>query len=411
MKPLDGTRSSVGVRGVLGCLAVLVLAVACVGPDTVPAPGTQPAAAGSSPDVTPEPTLAQPAVAPTPTPTPSPTDTGVSKENAAQPEIDVAPLAAGAKPPQFVVVSFDGACDDELFKHYLDLAERASARFTFFLSGLCLLPDGQRDEYAPPLKDRGSSSIGFTAEGDIPERIRNLTTAYERGHEIGTHALGHFCGAGGVGDWGPDDWRSELTQFDTFLDNWRTNLGAELSADVPKLPFNSSVVQGIRTPCLQGNRDAMWPVWQEVGFTYDASNTGSLGWPKKIDGFEIWEFPLQTIPVVGFDRGALSMDYNFMCIQNGCSTRADPPKVEQVEQSTYDTYMQATQAACNGDRGPLFFGNHFNTWVGGAYRDALTRFVTDAKSACDDVQFVSNRDLVRWLSAQDPAVLQQLRAA
>ena len=74
---------------------------------------------------------------------------------------------------------------------------------------------------------------------------------------------------------------------------------------MPKLPFNSSVVQGIRTPCLQGNRDAMWPVWQEVGFTYDASNTGSLGWPKKIDGFEIWEFPLQTIPVVGFDRGAL----------------------------------------------------------------------------------------------------------
>ncbi len=97
MKPLDGTRSSVGVRGVLGCLAVLVLAVACVGPDTVPAPGTQPAAAGSDPDVTPEPTLAQPAVAPMPTPTPSPTDTGVSKENAAQPEIDVAPLGCGCE--------------------------------------------------------------------------------------------------------------------------------------------------------------------------------------------------------------------------------------------------------------------------------------------------------------------------
>jgi hypothetical protein len=402
----------VRVRGVLGCVAVLVLAVACVGPDTAPAPGSLRAASRPSPPVEPTAEEAAETAAPSaPAPTPSPADTGVSKENAAQPEIAVEQLAAGAKPPQFVVVSFDGACEDELFKHYLDLAERNSARFTFFLSGLCLLPDGKRNEYAPPLKDRGSSSIGFTAADDVPERIRNLTTAYERGHEIGTHALGHFCGAGGVGEWGPDHWRSELTQFDAFLDNWRTHLGPKLAADVPKLPFNSSVVEGIRTPCLQGNRDAMWPVWQEAGFTYDASNTGTVGWPKKIDGFELWEFPLQTIPVVGFDRGALSMDYNLMCVQNGCSTRADPPKVKQVEESTYQTYLQATTSACNGSRSPLFFGNHFNTWVGGAYRDALTRFVNDAKDACPDVQFVSNRDLVRWLSAQDPAVLQQLRAA
>jgi hypothetical protein len=401
----------VRVRGVLGCLAVLVLAVACVGPDTAPAPRAQQLAAEQNPEASIEPTVTQPTVAPeTAAPMPSPTDTGVAKENAARPEIAIEPLATGAKPPQFVVVSFDGACDDELFKHYLDLAERNGARFTFFLSGLCLLPDDKRDTYLPPMKDRGSSSIGFTAADDIPERIRNLTTAYERGHEIGTHALGHFCGEGGVGEWGAEHWRSELKQFDTFLDNWRTHLGPELSADVPTLPFNSSVVEGIRTPCLQGNRDAMWPVWQEAGFTYDASNTGTLGWPKKIDGFEIWEFPLQLIPVVGFDRGALSMDYNFMCVQNGCSTRADPPKVQQVERSTYDTYMQATQTACNGNRSPLFFGNHFNTWVGGAYRDALTRFVNDAKKACPDVQFVSNRDLVRWLAAQDPTFLQQLRA-
>ncbi len=402
------------LRGVLGCLAVLVLAVACVGPNTVPAPGSelaQPAPLATDPV---EPTAATDNIAaPTtaPTPMPSPADTGVSTENAKRPEIPVEPLASGEKPPQFVVVSFDGACDDELFRHYLGLAERNSARFTFFLSGLCLLPDSKKNEYTPPLKDRGSSSIGFTAADDVPERIRNLTTAYERGHEIGTHALGHFCGAGGVADWDAGHWRSELSQFDAILDNWRTHLGAQLSADIPALPFNSSVVEGIRTPCLQGDRDAMWPVWEEAGFTYDASNTGTPVWPKKIEGFELWEFPLQTIPVVGFDRGALSMDYNLMCVQNGCSTRADPPKVKQVERSTYDTYMQATKAACDGNRSPLFFGNHFNTWVGGAYRNALTRFVDDVKDSCPDVQFVSNRDLVRWLSAQDPAVLERLRAA
>jgi hypothetical protein len=144
---VDGTGCSVGVRGVLGCLAVLVLAVACVGPDTVPAPGSEPTA-GTAASKEPT-TAALSAPAPTqsePSPTPSPTDTGVSKENAPRPEISAEPLAGGAKPPQFVVVSFDGACDDELFKHYLDLAERNSARFTLFLSGLCLLPDGKRNQ-------------------------------------------------------------------------------------------------------------------------------------------------------------------------------------------------------------------------------------------------------------------------
>ena len=35
-------------------------------------------------------------------------------------------------------------------------------------------------------------------------------------------------------------------------------------------------------------------------------------------------------------------------------------------------------------------------------------FIDGAKDVCPDVQFISNADLVKWLEAQDPAVLATL---
>ena len=45
--------------------------------------------------------------------------------------------------------------------------------------------------------------------------------AYRTGHEIGTHYLGHFCGATGVNTWSTADWTSEITQFNEFITNWQ----------------------------------------------------------------------------------------------------------------------------------------------------------------------------------------------
>jgi hypothetical protein len=72
--------------------------------------------------------------------------------------------------------------------------------------------------------------------------------------------------------------------------------------------------------------------------------------------------------------------------------------------------MAVTDALYNGNRAPFFFGNHFNTWVCGAYQNAITRYVLDASAKYPDLKFVSNAQLVKWLEAQDPAVLQQLVA-
>ncbi len=332
--------------------------------------------------------------------------------NKPQPAFSVTKLKPGEKPPQFVVMSFDGACKDELFNHFMQVADRNQARFTWFLSGLCLLGDKDRFQYRPPGKLPGSSAIGFAEAPLIPGRIRNLSAAYLKGHEIGTHALGHFCGPTGVKTWNSAAWTSEMSQAYSFLDNWRANLdkiNPALSKGVPDLPFNASTIKGIRTPCLEGHRNQMWPVWTKFGFKYDASSAGELEWPIRIKHTTLWEFPLQLIDVVGFNKRALSMDYNFMCQQNRCSNKATAAVSKRVEDSAYASYMNALHSVCDGNRAPLNIGNHLNTWVNDAYTNALTRFVDTSRQVCPDVQFVPFIDVAKWLDVQDQSALKALR--
>lgn len=391
---------------VLGAVTASLVAMAlagCSGPTLSGGDAATPDTTASA-TAKPRPTSASPSTAPTPEqPSPDPSGSGTS----AGPEITK--LAKGEKPPQFVVVSFDGACSDNLWKHYLKLAEDTGSHFTFFFSGLCLVPKTKRNLYRPPGKPVGTSAIAFAQPKLVPDRIRNLTTAYERGHEIGTHFNGHFCDAQGVGTWTTAQWNSELAQARSFLDDWAVNNG---STDPSlKLPFTSKIWKGARTPCLMGKPSQMFPAFQKAGFTYDASRTGRLTWPKKVAGFTtMWEFPLQRINIVGYNKTNLSMDYNLLYVQNGGKTEAAPAKCKAIESSTYQSYAQALKAVHNGNRAPLFIGNHFNEWACGAYVDALTRFVTDASRTYDDVQFVTFEWLARWMNAQDPKVLKALQA-
>lgn len=334
--------------------------------------------------------------------------TGVDPTSSAPAMPAITKLAKGDKPPQFVVISFDGACKAELWQHYLQLAEQTGAHFTFFLSGLCLVPDRQRFLYHPPHKPVGTSAIGFGRATLIPQRIRDMTTAYDAGHEIGTHFLGHFCDPQGVGTWSSADWASEINQARYFLDYW-----AEVNSSTDpslKLPFSSKVWRGARTPCLAGKPSQMYPVWAKNGFTYDASRAGTLTWPKRIKGYKMWEFPLQRIKIVGYNKTNLSMDYNLLYVQNKGKQTAPPATCAKIQASTYQSYTQALNAVLAGNRAPLFIGNHFNDWACGAYTTALTRFITDAHAAHPDIQFVTFDYLTHWLDAQDPATLKALQS-
>ena len=288
-----------------------------------------------------------------------------------------------ARPPQFVVVSFDGAGGATLWRYWRSVAKRAHAHFSFFVSGVYLLDWARHDRYLPPAEPSGYSAIGFA-----PDRAwaaatrRQLALGYQEGNEIGTHYNGHFCGQGGVDSWSSVDWSQELDMFDWLL-----------FGRGRKLPFGPGEVVGGRTPCLEGKLDVLYRLLARRGFRYDASRTASLGtWPTRRLG--IWSVPLLELPFYGHTFNVVSMDYNFLANQGGLSHA-------RIEEETYRTFWNAFRTTYHGNRAPLSLANHFETWEGWAYNHALTRFLLRA-CGLPEVRCTTIRALVDWLDRQSP---------
>ncbi|MBA2893065.1 hypothetical protein [Nonomuraea soli] len=314
-------------------------------------------------------------------------------------------LRDGERPPQFVVISFDGAGVDDQgwFPVFRETAERNNAFLTFFLSGVYLLPSDRKELYRPPGRRPGSSDIGFQRPGRIDEQAEELAAAYTAGHEIGTHFNGHFCGSDGVRSWSAGDWRDEIEQFHTIVENWRANSGRDHR---PDLPFRiRDVVKGGRTPCLEGRREAMFRAFKQYGWRYDASGTGTVSWPHRRAG--LWQFPLPSIRMPGSGRMVLAMDYNFFTLHSGAKS-GRPHEWNRWERQTTEAYLRAIEGSLDGDRAPVFIGNHFESWNDGIYMRAL---ITVMDEACrrDEVRCVSFEQLADWLDAQSPRTLTRLR--
>ncbi|MGW3986506.1 hypothetical protein [Streptomyces sp. NPDC004830] len=317
------------------------------------------------------------------------------------------PLKPGEKPPQFVVFSWDGALqgDDGLFSHYRELARQYDAHMTFFLTGIYLVPKSKKDLYSPPQHDKGSAAISFPTDEHIRTTVEELGNAWRNGNEIGTHFNGHFCGEKGGGDWSVEEWKSEIDQFYSFVEKWKTNTGF---TDLDPLPFDPrKEITGGRAPCLEGQANLLKAA-EKYGWRYDASSAGDFQiWPRKKDG--IWDFPLQMLPYEGGDYQGLSMDFNFLYNQSDGETEGDPAKYPEWEQQTVNSYMSGFNRVYYGSRAPLFIGNHFENWNGGIYMRAVDQVV---KTVCTkkDVKCVSFRELADWLDAQKPETLQRLRS-
>ena len=71
--------------------------------------------------------------------------------------------------------------------------------------------------------------------------------------------------------------------------------------------------------------------------------------------------------------------------------------------------LAAFDRTYHGNRAPLIIGNHFNQWNGGIYMDAVEDVIAELCPR-EDVQCVSFKQLVDWLDAQDPEVLDKLRS-
>ncbi|KUO14163.1 hypothetical protein [Streptomyces sp. DSM 15324] len=320
-------------------------------------------------------------------------------------QLKAVPLKPGEQPPQFVVLSWDGALagDDGLFEHYREMAKRYDAHMTFFLTGIYLLPKSKRDLYSPPMHDKGAAAISFATDEHIRTTLGQLSKAWLEGNEIGTHFNGHFCGAKGGGDWSVAQWKSEIDQFYAFVENWKTNTGDK---DMAPLPFDfKKEVTGGRAPCLEGQENLLKAA-KSYGWRYDASNPGGLQvWPTKKDG--LWDFPLQGLPFG--DIQALSMDFNFLYNQSNGETEGDPARYAEWQQQTIDSYMSGFNRVYYGSRAPLFIGNHFENWNGGIYMKAVDHVIENVCTK-KDVKCVSFRELADWMDVQKPETLAALRS-
>jgi hypothetical protein len=323
-------------------------------------------------------------------------------------------LRPGQRPPQFVVVSFDGVGWDAMWQHWFDVADRVPFRFTGFLSGVYLLSEATQDHYHPPGYPAGTSAIGWTSPADVPVEIRDLDRALAEGDEVGTHFNGHFCvGAGmptGGNSWTTADWDAELDQFFSLVAHADRNNGLAR----PQLRLTASDIHGERTPCLEGTPGALFPALRSHGLEYDASfsRTG-LAWPTRIGG--IWQLGMPVFPVHGtLPDGrtgvpVTAMDYNYYFTQRGAtSTGLTPAQSAHDGLQVLATYRDMYHAAYPGSRAPLILGNHFNDWNRNAYVDALTAFV-EQTCGRPHTQCVTFSDLVAWLDAQRPSVLRHLQ--
>ena len=290
------------------------------------------------------------------------------------------PRPAPIRPPQFVVVGFDGSGGARMWDYWLGIAQRAHAHFTFFLSGVYLIDWAHRMRYHPPEHSAGSSSIGFaetTGDLTIAHTISGVIAGYRQGEEIATHYNGHFCSPdpGSVGHWTAADWRSELRQFDGFLFGTGT-----------KLPFGPNEIVGSRSPCLEGKPRVLYPVLASQGFRYDAGQqVTTRTWPKRELG--LWSFPLPELPFYGHTFKVVSMDYNFYANQVDESPA-------RAENEMFRTLWNAFRASYKGKRAPLTIGEHFESWKSWVYDKALARFLLKAcalpEVRCDSYQQLAN---------------------
>jgi hypothetical protein len=333
----------------------------------------------------------------------------------------VTKLPAGAKPPQFVVVSFDGVGWHEKWQYWKGIQTQVPFHFTGFLSGTYMLSSATKDKYQGPGHGVGKSSISWNEPADLPVEISDLNDALAKGDEVGTHFNGHFCSdnAPGGNDWNTDDWNNELDQFFALVKNVDANNGIS-----DKLNLQPSEVQGERTPCLEGHSADLFPALKAHNFVYDTSFTKhGVSWPvKTTDGTNIWQIGMAEFPIHGTlpdgspvdaserqNHFQITMDYNFYYSQRGASstgvTAADSAADSEQVLQTYNDMYNATMA---GNRAPLILGNHFNNWNNGAYSDAIGHFVQQTCGKAD-TYCVPFRDLVDWMQAQDPTVLKNLQ--
>jgi len=306
------------------------------------------------------------------------------------------------RPPQYVLFSFDDAQSLAMWKETLDFSKSQDLKFTYFISGVYSLLDSNKAQYIEPTHGSGQSAIGFGGKSleDLHSRVDWINTAYDDGHEIASHANGHFYG----GKWTSQNWESEFDQFNNLIFGVFKNNAIFSLHFLNPYHFNKDEIRGFRAPLLSQN-SAMYESLRRRAYTYDTSQVSSpTYWPEKING--IWNFPLAEVRLAGTGKKTLSMDYNFYSIQSG--GKPDSENFAKYKTEMTDTYYEYFFKNYYGNRAPVHIGNHFSKWNGGAYWEAMKDF---AREVCHlpEVNCATYSELNRYMDSLSVAALDQYR--
>ncbi len=295
-------------------------------------------------------------------------------------------FAQSQRPPQYIALSFDGSKSLRVWQETLDFAKEHNIYFTFFVSGVYFLADENRGYYNPPRRPPGRSDIGFGGSVDeVAQRIAFVRRAFREGHEIASHANGHWDGSGFT----YEEWLSEIRQFQDIMEHTHEINGIE-NTNAREWRRILESIDGFRAPLLATNPN-MFRVLKELGYRYDASRTNQRDyWPEFLEP-GLWNFPLVSLPM---GRGTvLSMDYNFYDMH---SRFGGDPRGSMLR--AYNAYFLHNY---EGSRAPINIGHHFSRWKGGAYWAAMAEFAAD-KCAQPEVICGTYYGLMRLLPKMQP---------
>jgi hypothetical protein len=307
------------------------------------------------------------------------------------------------RPPQFVVMAFDNCTELERWRDLTEFAAEMNKsgerlHFTFFVSGTNLIADASRMLYQGPRNRRGYSSINFGGSADdVAKRVEFINTLHRAGHEIASHAVGHFNGA----TWSIDEWRQELRAYSDVIDKVAAHNGLP---EATRLIFDARRVQGFRAPYLAAG-PGLYGALKASGFRYDASRVSPAdAWPEKVDG--LWRFNLAALKISGSRRATLSMDFNFFMAQS--RARNEPSQQDRYGEQMLATYLDYFKASYTGNRAPLHIGHHFASMQGGVYHEALKTF---ARMVCglSEVRCISYETLADVMDKLAPEALAAYR--
>ena len=288
-----------------------------------------------------------------------------------------------ARDPQYVLISFDGAHDNQLWSRSLALARQHNVRFTYFLSCVFLMTRQDRQSYHPPAKKAGASNVGFAqSRQEVATRLDNIWQAHLEGHEIASHGCGHFDGT----QWSTAQWQQEISEFRRIVaDAYKNN-------DLPGEPSGwrdlaLSGINGFRAPYLASAQ----PVQQALkakGFRYQASSV-TRGPELPGDDGHFASFGLPLIAEGPRGRPIVGMDYNLYVRHS--KAQEMPEQAGAFEERSYQAFRTAFDRQYNGKRLPLQLGFHFVLMNDGAYWRAMERLVAEV---CDrpDVKCTSYGD-------------------